>query len=223
MKIPESIAAAASGLGLGLGVLPAGRGQPPPPAAVDFYPGPRWGADDLWHGVPKGFQGAELPSGLAAVLVTGPLSVALIGPPGTGKTRSLWAMVHRARLAKMGRLIGGKRADPIAHTINAHERVRIITEAGDIRAHRYDREWLNQQCEWPHWLAVDDVGCIEPSEWVREAIYHLANERRAHNRRTIWTSNLSPDGIRSTFGAAIASRILGGLVLEVDGKDRRLS
>jgi DNA replication protein DnaC len=181
-----------------------------------------WTTDDLWVGIPTEYQGALLPDSLRDVLKRGPLSVALIGPAGVGKTRNLWAMVHHARRAVMVNEIGTERRDPLAQGLKDRDRVKIITEVGDIRAHRYDRGWLDQQCAWPHWLAVDDIGCIEPNEWVREALYHLANERRAHGRRTVWTSNLTADGLRSTFGGAIASRILGGLVIECGGNDRRL-
>ncbi len=100
--------------------------------------------------------------------------------------------------------------------------VSLLAETGHIRVHRYDREALQELIDYPQWLAMDDIGVVEPNEWVREALYHLANERRASNRTTVWTSNLSPQKIRDTFGAAIASRILGGVVIEVDGKDRRL-
>jgi DNA replication protein DnaC len=111
----------------------------------------------------------------------------------------------------------------IGREIRRAERLEIITEVGDIRASRYERDALDGWVNSRYWLAVDDIGAIEPNEWVREAIYHLANERRGKGSPTIWTSNLSPQKLRDTFGAAIASRILGGAVIETDGKDRRVS
>lgn len=181
-----------------------------------------WHVDDLQYGIPVEYQGAELPASLRQILGNEQQTVAMVGAPGTGKTRNLWAMLYHARKARFKSLIGEPRTEPMVHGITSRDRVRIITEAGNIRAYRYDRAWLTDQCDWPHWLAIDDIGCIEPNEWVREAVYHLANERRAHNRRTIWTSNLDPDGLRSAFGGAIASRILGGVVVEVEGRDRRM-
>lgn len=201
-----------------------------------------WTADDLWTGIPAEFKGAELSPALMDVLRTKPLpaSLALVGPPGTGKTRSLWALLHRMRAQAMKELIGTElfrdtvsvgeyshRSERVTEAIerqcDAADLVGIITEVGDVRAHRYDRPILETWIKYEYFLAVDDIGAIEPNEWVREALYHLANERRSAGRFTIWTSNLSPTKIRDTFGAAIASRILGGAVVEVDGADRRLT
>jgi hypothetical protein len=201
-----------------------------------------WAPGDLWAGIPEEFQGAELTAGLLAQLkkTPRPLSFALVGPPGTGKTRSLWAMVHSMRKRFMadrmgteirrGDIADGQYAyrrqsceDAIRSTLALGDGLTIITEVGDIRAKRYDRAALDDWAACPGWLAVDDIGAIEPNEWVKEALYHLANERRAHGLTTVWTSNKTPSQLRDTFGGAIASRILGGAVIEVEGKDRRVS
>lgn len=197
-----------------------------------------WTEADTWSGIPEEFHGAVVSNGLLSVLRSGVKALAIVGPPGTGKTRTLWAIVHRMRMVKMRGLIGREitreRVTKGCDTVNEFyseaidrevrnvERMRIITEVGDIRAKRYDRDALAEWVDSPYWLAIDDIGAIEPSEWVREAIYHLANERRGRAAPTIWTSNLSPQKIRDTFGAAIASRVLGGSVVETDGKDRRI-
>lgn len=201
----------------------------------------RWAESDLWHGIPEEFRDAEVSPPLMAILKGSPRpkSFALVGPPGTGKTRSLWAMLHAMRKHRMVQWMGmeierrqlsdgeyaTKRetyAQAIERVTDAQTPMAIITEVGHLRAKRYDRAFLDACTSSDDWLAIDDIGAIEPNEWIREALYHLANERRANNRTTIWTSNLTPQKIRDTFGAAIASRILGGAVIEVDGKDRRL-
>lgn len=207
---------------------------------VDDAPPPRlWTEADLWAGIPEEFHGAELSDGLKEVLKRKPPSVTILGPPGTGKTRSLWAMTNHARKSLMGDLIGHpvKRHympdgqyerrlcsyhNAIEQKIAENERVEITDEAGGIRAHRYDRDWLDDLISFPYFLCVDDIGCLEPNEWVKEVIYHLSNERRARKRTTIWTSNLTSQQFRDTFGGAIASRILGGEVIEVSGQDWRL-
>ena len=197
-----------------------------------------WTDADTWSGIPEEFHGAVVGDGLLSVLRSGAKTLAIVGPPGTGKTRTLWAIVHRMRMAKMRGLIGHEivrervtkgydtvnelYGDAIDREISYAERMEIITEVGDVRAKRYDRDALAGWVNSPYWLAIDDIGAIEPSEWVREAVYHLANERRGRDAPTIWTSNLSPQKIRDTFGAAIASRVLGGSVIETDGKDRRI-
>jgi hypothetical protein len=199
-----------------------------------------WLPGDLWHGVPEEFRGATLSDGLKKALNEKPVSFALVGPPGTGKTRSLWAMLHSLRVRTMAEAMGSpvdrmriaqgeysSRRETVDEAISrelvSSDRLEIITEVGDIRANRYDRAVLDCWASTERWLAVDDIGAMEPNEWVREAIYHMANERRAHSRTTIWTSNLSPQKIRDTFGGAIASRILGGAVIETSGADRRMA
>lgn len=192
-----------------------------------------WTPEDLWSLTPPEFVGAELASPIKEILNRIPLSVAIIGSPGTGKTRTLWAMAHSLLRGKfLGRL-----GDPIASSRHMTEHeveqscqrqlegacgMRIITEVGDIRMHRYDRDALADWVNTPGWLAVDDVGCIEPHEWAREALYHLANERRAYGLPTVWTSNLTRQQLRDAFGGAISSRILGGELIELAGPDRRM-
>ena len=200
-----------------------------------------WTHETLWQGIPVEFEGAVITGDLIAMLnqKPRPVSFALVGPPGTGKTRSLWGMLHSMRKVRFADLIG-QPIEPVTITDGAYarregtvreaidlelakrDRMRIESEAGFIRANRYDRKALQELIDYPHWLAVDDIGAATPNDWVSEAIYHLANERRAHGRTTVWTSNLSPQKIRDTFGAAIASRILGGVVVETSGKDRRI-
>ena len=200
----------------------------------------RWDPSDLWHGIPEEFHAAELSPSLHKALSTKPVSVALVGPPGVGKTRALWAMVHAIRQKKMEGLIwqaidqcsvhfDGETiprresvAEAITRQLKKIDRLRIITEVGDIRRNRYDYSWLSVMSAEPFWLAVDDIGAIEPNEWVRESIYALANERRAHKRTTVWTTNKTPGQLRDTFGGAIASRLLGGVVIETTGEDWRM-
>lgn len=199
-----------------------------------------WDVSDLWTGIPEEFQGAELSPSLKNALATSPVSVALVGPPGVGKTRALWATVHSIRIKKMAGIIGQEierhhfhfynetvprvetLKEAIERQIKKNDRLQVLAEVGDIRRNRYGYEWLAATAAIPHWLAIDDIGAIEPNEWVREAIYALANERRAHKRTTIWTTNKTPEELRDTFGGAIASRLLGGVVIETGGEDWRM-
>lgn len=212
------------------------------PEASEHQPERLWQESDFWHGVPAEFHGAALSEGLKTVLRQRPvpLSFALVGPPGTGKTRSLWAIFHAMRRREMmdalgspiqrGRVSQGEYSsrrqtydEAIAEAFAQVDGLEFISEVGDIRAKRYDRAALDKWASTDKWLAVDDIGAIEPNEWVREALYHLANERRSQGRVTVWTSNLTVQQLRETFGGAIASRILGGAVIETGGEDRRTS
>lgn len=187
--------------------------------------------------VPREYQGAELNANLRKILKGKPSAVYLHGPPGCGKTRQAWAMVRHDRLNRMAALINEGEDPPMlirSHGLSAWvreetaamvaaDRVKIITESGDIRRHRYDRDWLDTAAKYPDWLVVDDIGFASPNEWVIEAIYHLSNERRAWKRPTVWTSNLTAAELVDKFSQAIASRLAGGEVVELSGEDRRLS
>lgn len=170
-------------------------------------------------------------------------SALIVGPPGTGKTFQLYGLLRGQRLRHARDLI--ERGERIRHQLTssrkwkaepqavwAERRVRevvaqdimaIISESSDIRRARYDRDRLDAWCKDDRILAVDDIGCVKPSEWVLEAVYEIATQRRKDGRTTIWTTNLNPDELRQTFGGAIASRLLGDAVVEIDGKDRRLA
>ena len=170
-------------------------------------------------------------------------SALISGPPGTGKTWQLYGLLRAQRMRNARSLIEtGERirheltsarkwkAEPEAawaarrsRDVVAMDRLAIISESSDIRRARYDRDRLDAWCKDERILAIDDIGCVKPSEWVLEAVYEIATQRRKDGLTTIWTTNLQPDELRQTFGGAIASRLLGDAVVEIDGKDRRLA
>ncbi len=78
----------------------ASEGSSVAPKTARLVPRP-WTPDELWVGIPEEFQDAELSAPLLAIIkqTPRPVSFALVGPPGTGKTRSLWAMLHSMRKA----------------------------------------------------------------------------------------------------------------------------
>ena len=195
--------------------------------------------DDLDHAIPPDFHGARLLPAVTEVLRSRPVSLLIAGPNGVGKTRQAWAMVRasrRSRLAALfsdgesiahdwqhgqGWILPMKRAAWAAQRIG-RDSVWIVSETSDVRRHHFDHDWLDQQARFPSWLVVDDVGASQPTPWVTDALYVLANERRAWKRPTVWTTHHQPEALRDVLGPAIASRLLGGAVLSLDGKDRRL-
>lgn len=99
---------------------------------------------------------------------------------------------------------------------------KVITEPSDILRHRYDRAWLDEVASFPGVLLVDDVGCVPASDWVVEALYHIANSRRAWSLPTVYSTNWSQAELSAKFSPAISSRLCGGEVIQVTGQDRRL-
>ena len=212
----------------------AKHGPAPAPSPIRLL------ADDLAGLMPAEYLGAVIPAALAPALrsvITTGASLCLLGPPGTGKTRVLYACLAKAMLKAAGN--GPVGPDQCADgwgisnrterewTRNALERAaqqirfRIISESTDIRAHRHDRDWLAAQCAFPGCLGVDDVGCLPSDAWTQEAVYELSSQRRLHARATIWTSNLGQTEFRALFGPAIASRLLTGQIFELTGRDKR--
>jgi hypothetical protein len=213
--------------------------EPMPPDLVEY----RLEAVDLELGVPPAYLGAELLPRVRDILRgawdpntgTGSSSVTLIGPPGTGKTRQAWAAFRANRRRRLGHLLGSVAAwdrnveqvperDSWVRSIVRHvdDQVRIISESGDILRHRWDRKWLDHIASYPYWMVIDDIGFAQSGDWSIEAIYHIANERLSWQLPTLWTTNLTPAQLRQVYSPAIASRLLGGNVINLNGKDRRI-
>jgi len=71
-------------------------------------------------------------------------------------------------------------------------------------------------------LIIDDLGVGKISEFVRQMIYYLINEREMSMLQMVITSNYDLNEIANMFDERISSRIKGCCeVLNMEGKDRR--
>jgi hypothetical protein len=218
------------------------RTVPPPQPPAETY---KLTADDILDTLPIEYREAKASPMFIAettAVVKAGSTLLVMGTPGIGKTYQLFGILRNTRMnaAKSAIQTGetfaptydGKRwrFDPheaqwrsaMIAKIKANDAMRIISESSDIRRHRYDHDQLDAWCRFHGLLAVDDIGFVAPTEWVREAIYEIATHRRRHKLATIWTTNLNAASLDATFGGAITSRLGGGAVLALDGKDRRL-
>jgi DNA replication protein DnaC len=57
-------------------------------------------------------------------------------------------------------------------------------------------------------LLIDDLGQDRLTDWTREQLHRLINERNAEGRRTIVTTNKGPREIEDIYGSAIADRLI---------------
>jgi DNA replication protein DnaC len=74
----------------------------------------------------------------------------------------------------------------------------------------------------PGVLVLDDIGRSKLTDVDVESMTELLDERMAHNRVTLFTTNLMPTQFEEYFGGHLASRLLGGTkVLRLEGPDRR--
>lgn len=65
--------------------------------------------------------------------------------------------------------------------------------------------------------------CEPASDWIIEALYAIANGRRSKELITVYSSNLTPAELAAKYSPAIASRLCGGSVIELAGRDRRVA
>ena len=56
-------------------------------------------------------------------------------------------------------------------------------------------------------LIIDDIGAEKPTDWVKERLLDLIDERYGNNRSTIFTSNCDINMIESNLGERISDRI----------------
>jgi len=54
---------------------------------------------------------------------------------------------------------------------------------------------------------IDDLGAEDSTRWSRERLYSLLNDRDQKELLTVVTSNLTPDALAASLGAAAASRL----------------
>ena len=72
-------------------------------------------------------------------------------------------------------------------------------------------------------IVLDDLGAEKLTDFVRQSLYFLINEREQWMKKTIITSNYSLDELDRYIDGRISSRIAGMCdIVEVGGEDRRI-
>lgn len=158
--------------------------------------------------VPEEYKSAKLSDTVKKIVLEESWeTLLLIGPAGTGKTTQLWGL-HRM-LVKGNEFTG------------QHD-IHIISECEDIDRRRYEHDYIEEWAQFENVLCIDDIGYKKPTDWNTQAFYFITNYRRRNGLYTIWTTNLTTEGLKEYYGAAIASRIMGGVIFETGGKDKRI-
>lgn len=70
-------------------------------------------------------------------------------------------------------------------------------------------------------LIIDDIGAEKPSDWVREQLLNLIDERYSNMKTTIYTSNYSISQISENLHERIADRLNACTKLQFKGKSKR--
>lgn len=155
---------------------------------------------------PRFRKRVEVPSEIEEWLTTN-ASFYLCGPVGTGKTQYAWAAT-------------------VAWSQHRRERVRPVQRAtalfDELRPGNDQVRAIIDDCQRAPLLALDDLGAEKASEWTRERVYEIVDERYAWQRPVLITSNLTPMQLAEHVGERVASRLSEMCtVLPVLGRDRR--
>jgi len=83
-------------------------------------------------------------------------------------------------------------------------------------------EQIMNRCTKKHLLVIDDIAANKLSDWSRDVVYNIINERYLNMRPTIITSNLTLSELSAQLDDRIASRIADGVIIDMGEKDYRL-
>lgn len=119
----------------------------------------------------------------------------LTGGTGPGKSHLLEAIVRRT--------LEGKRSARFEMSSSLLDRLR--------RCYRYDSEAdLADLIDWYQglWLlALDDMGLERGTEWEREKLTRLVEERITYGKKLIISTNLNAKDMANRLGERLASRL----------------
>lgn len=83
-------------------------------------------------------------------------------------------------------------------------------EAQDVFRTEHDRilDYLKPIAR-SEYLFIDDLGKKRVTEFVRDALYYIIEQRDANRRPTFITTNMTTAEIEQSFDASITSRLMG--------------
>jgi len=133
----------------------------------------------------------------------------LCGPPGTGKTHMAVAKIRDG-------IERGARGALFIVVPELLANMRDGFKDGSARG-------VLDQAKYAKFLVLDDLGAEMATDWVRDTLYMLINNRDNGLRPTVVTSNLNPGEIAASHHERLASRLASGLVVDTSGeKDYRI-
>lgn len=139
----------------------------------------------------------------------------LHGEIGVGKTCIAALAYSSSKLP--GRFFTASEFLSLLMTIRREGKTVLPGSQYEVGEKGFWQSWVDS----PPFLVIDDVGIREPTDPQREAIFQLVDRRGL--KPTIYTSNLGAGELAALYkDDRIASRLLRGTSLRLDGPDRRL-
>lgn len=123
----------------------------------------------------------------------------LFGPTGRGKTRAMYAILRRLHFA-------GIRCFAV-QAIRFAEAAMLVAERAPWHA-REGAVDLIRRCQTVPVLLFDDLGKENSTPAVAKAMHDLVEERKAHQRPFLWTSERTADELAQFLGANFADGIV---------------
>ena len=149
---------------------------------------------------------------LSAYAFKSPLPTAnvfIFGPVGIGKTHLSCAVVNS--------LIQQKRYVRFRTTVGL---LKQIKETFGPKSGATEEQIIWRLTTTPL-LVLDDIGVERPTDWVKEIIYYIIDERYNSLLPILATSNYSLGELSEKLDDRIASRLSEGRIMKLDGRDYR--
>ncbi len=116
-------------------------------------------------------DGDELVSGETG----SPVWMAILGEPGSGRTRLAAELANR-RIAEQR---------PALYFVAADLLDRLRAAMGSASGHELSYALLFEHVRDAPFLILDDLDCVSPTDWAREKLFQLLNHRRNRRLRTV--------------------------------------
>jgi DNA replication protein DnaC len=146
----------------------------------------------------------------------------------TGKSLFLWSEIRGNGKTSLACMIGNRFIREMVHSSNFDPVVYFITSSRFLEDMRqqYSKpddkfQYVLNLVETVPLLILDDIGAEKPSEWVKERLLNIIDERYSNCRSTIYTSNCNLEKLLIQLDARIYDRIRDAKSLEFKSKSWR--
>lgn len=143
-----------------------------------------------------------------------PVGLYLHGPPGSGKSHALKAMLNQFVDWKMALAEDG-RSSPL--------RAFWVSMSFYLDRLRADKTEAKDKALRAPILFLDDLGASTQTDWAQDQVFQLLDHRADRSLQTLITSNLTVDEIGQHYNERISSRLRQLCIpVAMTGRDRRI-